>query len=67
MLIRWATYGDLSAWRALEHEVAPIFIIPSETDENRKKEMIEDNEILVAVDYMGGDRLGFVGLSRMKN
>ncbi|MCL2508077.1 MAG: GNAT family N-acetyltransferase [Oscillospiraceae bacterium] len=67
MLIRWATYDDLPVWRALESEVAPIFIIPCKTDANSAMEMIKNHEILTAVDYMSGDCMGIIGISRPKN
>ena len=67
MLIRWATYDDLPAWQALEDEVAPIFIIPCKTDPNSAMEMIDNYEILTAVDYMSSDCMGIIGISRPKN
>jgi diadenosine tetraphosphate (Ap4A) HIT family hydrolase/GNAT superfamily N-acetyltransferase len=59
--------NDLPAWQALEREVAPIFIIPCETDVKLAKEMIGNHEILIAVDYMSDDCMGIIGISRLKN
>jgi diadenosine tetraphosphate (Ap4A) HIT family hydrolase/ribosomal protein S18 acetylase RimI-like enzyme len=67
MLIRWADKNDLQAWKTLENEVAPIFIIPCKTETNRVIEMIENHEILTAVDYMSGDCMGFISISRSEN
>ena len=67
MSVRQATINDLPAWQALEDEVAPLFIIPCKTDENRAKEMIENFEILVAVDCHTNDCMGVIGISRTKN
>jgi len=67
MLIRWATENDIPIWQTLEDEVAPLFIIPCKVDEIQAKEMVKNYEILTAVDYMIGECMGFIGLSRSKN
>ena len=67
MLIRWASENDLQSWNSLEQEVAPLFIIPCEIDIASKKEMVNNNEILTAVDYMSGANMGFIGISYIKN
>lgn len=72
MLIRFASEKDLPAWHALATEVSPIFRHPADMGTDPEfvaytKSKSSKYEALIAVDYMSGNNMGFIGLSRTHN
>ena len=72
MLIRWANESDLSAWYELATEVSSLFQHPTDMGAELKinesgKGSISRYEMLTAVDYMTGNNMGFILISRINN
>ncbi len=72
MLIRWANENDLPAWCALATEVSPIFQHPADMGTDPEfisytRSKVNNYEVLAAVDYMSGNKMGFIGFSRTNN
>ena len=72
MLIRCTTENDLPAWYALATEVSAIFGYPADMGAasdfvSYAQSKISKYEALTAVDYMSGNRMGFIGFSRTNN
>lgn len=72
MLIRWANENDLPAWYKLATEVSAIFQHPADMGaelETKKSGSgaVGRHEMLIAVDYMSGNNMGYICFSRTDN
>jgi len=72
MLIRWANENDLPAWYTLATEVSQIFRHPADMRADPEfvtgcLRAVNEYKVLTAVDYMSGNNIGFISISRNRN
>jgi len=72
MLIRWAAESDLPAWFALATEMSSLFQHPADIGADPEfisyaHRTVKEYQVLTAVDYMSGNNMGFISISRRQN
>ena len=72
MLIRWAAESDLPAWYALATEMSSLFQHPGDMGADPEfiscaQKAVSEYKALTAVDYMSGNNMGFISISRNRN